>query len=185
MKRKLLNSFLKEHAYRLSQISTGNSNITSVPMRNFLDVSVLGGWCSTCPLGCGLALEFFWRWQVGCWGWDSFRRQKNWETGTPPTGEGILILNSWSVVTGTSNDQVAGKYTFLCQRCVISLREIAPSELSEPLSYRWRVDHLWPKDKANCKASVNPQAEEFNFHRCKNHSSKCYWTPNLCKAIKI
>ena len=73
---------------------------------------------------------------MGCWGWDSFRRQKNWETGTPPTGEGILILKSWSVVTGTSNDQVAGKYTFLCQRCVISLREIAPSELSEPLSYR-------------------------------------------------
>ncbi|KAM9764293.1 pregnancy-associated glycoprotein 1-like [Dama dama] len=35
------------------------------------------------------------------------RRQKHWETGTPPTGEGILILNSWSVVTGTSNDQVA------------------------------------------------------------------------------
>ena len=47
----LLNIFMKEHTYRLSQTSTGNSNITSLPMRNFLDVSVLGGWCSTAPPG--------------------------------------------------------------------------------------------------------------------------------------
>ena len=39
-------------------------------------------------------------------------------------------------VTGPSNYQVAGKHPFLCQRCVISLREIVPSELSEPLSHR-------------------------------------------------
>ncbi|XP_068834030.1 pregnancy-associated glycoprotein 1-like [Capricornis sumatraensis] len=38
----LLNNFLEEHAYRLSQISTRNSNITSVPMRNFLDLSYVG-----------------------------------------------------------------------------------------------------------------------------------------------
>ncbi|XP_065793139.1 pregnancy-associated glycoprotein 1-like [Muntiacus reevesi] len=42
VKKKLLNSFLKEHASRLPQISTDNSNITSVPMRNFLDLSFLG-----------------------------------------------------------------------------------------------------------------------------------------------
>ena len=48
----------------------------------------------------------------------------------------MLILNSWSVVTGPSNDQGKGKRPFLCQRCVIRLREIVPSELSEPLSYR-------------------------------------------------
>ena len=47
----LLNNFLKEHAYRLSKISTRNSNVTSVPLRNFLDVSVLGGWCSPAPPG--------------------------------------------------------------------------------------------------------------------------------------
>ena len=58
------------------------------------------------------------------------------ETGTPPTREGILILNPSYVVTGTSNDHVAGKNPFLCQRCVFSLREIAPSKLSEPVSYR-------------------------------------------------
>ena len=51
-------------------------------------------------------------------------------------GEGILIHNSWSVVTGPSNDQGADKHPFLCQRCIISLREIVLSELSEPLSYR-------------------------------------------------
>uniref|UniRef100_A0A452FSB4 Peptidase A1 domain-containing protein n=1 Tax=Capra hircus TaxID=9925 RepID=A0A452FSB4_CAPHI len=38
----LLNNFLEEHAYRLSQISTRNSNITPVPMRNFLDLSYVG-----------------------------------------------------------------------------------------------------------------------------------------------
>ena len=39
-------------------------------------------------------------------------------------------------VTGPGNYQVAGKYPFLCQRCVICLRAIVPSELSELLSYR-------------------------------------------------
>ena len=40
------------------------------------------------------------------------------------------------IVTGPSNYQVAGKYPFLCQRCVICLRVIVPSELSEHLGYR-------------------------------------------------
>ena len=36
---------------------------------------------------------------------------------TPFTeGEGTQILKSWSVVTGPSNDQVASKHPFLCQR---------------------------------------------------------------------
>ena len=39
-------------------------------------------------------------------------------------------------VTGLGNYQVAGKYPFLCHTCVICLRAIVPSELSEPLSYR-------------------------------------------------
>ena len=39
-------------------------------------------------------------------------------------------------VTGPGNYQVAGKHPFLCQTCVISLRVIVPSELSERLSYR-------------------------------------------------
>ncbi|XP_069421664.1 pregnancy-associated glycoprotein 1-like [Ovis canadensis] len=38
----LLNIFMKEHTYRLSQTSTGNSNITSLPMRNFLDLIYVG-----------------------------------------------------------------------------------------------------------------------------------------------
>ena len=39
-------------------------------------------------------------------------------------------------VTGPGHYQVAGKYPFLCQRCVISLREIVSSEISESVSYR-------------------------------------------------
>ena len=39
-------------------------------------------------------------------------------------------------VTGPGNNQVAGKYPFLCQTCVINLRVIVPYELSEHLSYR-------------------------------------------------
>ena len=56
--------------------------------------------------------------------------------GPHSRGEGIVILNSWSVLTEPSYDQGTGKRPFLCQRCVISLREIVASELSEPLSYR-------------------------------------------------
>ena len=47
----MLNNFLKEHAYRLSQISFRGSNLTSHPLRNIRDVSILGGWCSTAPPG--------------------------------------------------------------------------------------------------------------------------------------
>ena len=39
-------------------------------------------------------------------------------------------------VTGPGNYQVAGKYSFLCQICVINLTEIVPSEISESVSYR-------------------------------------------------
>ena len=44
----MLNNFLKERAYRLSQISFRGSNLTH-PLRNIRDVSILGGWCSTAP----------------------------------------------------------------------------------------------------------------------------------------
>ena len=47
----MLNNFLKEHAYRLSQISSCGSNIIIHPLRNIMDVSVFGGWCSTEPPG--------------------------------------------------------------------------------------------------------------------------------------
>ena len=41
----ILNSFLKEHTYKLSQISFRGSNLTTHPLRNIRDVSILGGWC--------------------------------------------------------------------------------------------------------------------------------------------
>ena len=80
-------------------------------------------------------------------------------------------------VTGPGNYQVTVEYPFLCQRCVISLREIVPSEISESVSYRWRVKHHWSNGRTNCKAIVNPQAEKFRFHRCKNHNCKKLLNP--------
>ena len=47
----MLDNFLKEHAYRLSQISFRGSNLTTHLLRNIRDVSILGGWCSTAPPG--------------------------------------------------------------------------------------------------------------------------------------
>ena len=47
----MLNNFLKERAYRLSQISSHGSNKIIHPLRNIMDVSVWGGWCSTEPPG--------------------------------------------------------------------------------------------------------------------------------------
>ena len=38
----ILSNFLKEHAYRLSQISSRGSNLTFHPLRNIKDVSILG-----------------------------------------------------------------------------------------------------------------------------------------------
>ena len=51
-------------------------------------------WCSS------LALGLIWRCEVGCWGWGSCRRQRHWKRGTPPRGEGTLILNCWSLWLG-------------------------------------------------------------------------------------
>ena len=38
----MLNDVLREHAYRLSQISFRGSNLTIHPLRNTRDVSILG-----------------------------------------------------------------------------------------------------------------------------------------------
>ena len=43
----MLNDVLKEHAYRLPQISFRGSNLSIHPLRNIRDVSIWGGWCST------------------------------------------------------------------------------------------------------------------------------------------
>ena len=53
----LLNNFLEERAYRLFK---NDSKTAILPLRNFLDVSLLGGWFSSAPLLCsGLALLSF------------------------------------------------------------------------------------------------------------------------------
>ena len=91
----MLNNFLKEHAYRLSQISSRGSNITIHPVRKIMDVQCFGRmvlhsapWCASLPLG------LIWRCHVGGWGWGSCRRQKHWAKVAPNRGEGIVILNS-------------------------------------------------------------------------------------------
>ena len=63
------------------------------------------------------------------------------ENRDPNQGRGHSHPQLLVLVTGPGHYQVAGKYPFLCQRCVINLRVIVPSELSEPLSYRKRVSH--------------------------------------------
>ena len=57
----MLNNFLKEHAYRLSQISSRGSNITIHPLRNIMDVSVLGTVLHSTPWCSSLALGLIWR----------------------------------------------------------------------------------------------------------------------------
>ena len=44
----LLNNFLEEHAYRLSN---SDSKTATHPLRSYLDVSLLGGRLSTAPPG--------------------------------------------------------------------------------------------------------------------------------------
>ena len=47
----MLKNFLKEYAYSLSRMSSGGSNIIIHPLKNIMDVSILGGWRSTAPPG--------------------------------------------------------------------------------------------------------------------------------------
>ena len=126
----MLNNFLKEHAYRLSQISFRGSNLTTLPLRNIMDVSILGGWCPTEPSWCSsLALGLFWRCLVGCWFGVPAGGRRTGKQGPHPE-EKALSPQLLVFVTGPSNYQVAGKHPFLCQRCVISLRVIIASKVS-------------------------------------------------------
>ena len=130
----VLNNFLKEHAYRLSQISSRGSNITIHPLRNIMDVSVLGTvlhstpWCSSLALGSSGGD----RWDVGP-GAPAVDRNPGQQRPHPEQkalSSSILVL-----VTGPRNYQVAGKHPFLCQRCVISLREIVLSEQKATMTH--------------------------------------------------
>ena len=140
--RNLLTEFSEEHPYSLSQNATNDQNIIYYPLKNYKDVSVLGGWCSTAPPG---ALTLHWGSRgdaSGVVGAGAPGGVETWGNRDPFPEKKAFILSFLSVVTGPSNDQGADKHPFLCQRCIISLRKIVLSELSEPLSYRWRVSHL-------------------------------------------
>ena len=104
--RNLLTNFSEEHPYNLSQKAANDQNIIyHHPLRSYKDVSVLGGWCSTAPPG---ALALHWgssgdaSGDVGARA--PARGRNTGGQGPIPRGEGSLILTSWSVVTGPSND---------------------------------------------------------------------------------
>ena len=101
-----------------------------------MDVSILGGWCSTVP-PCSLArhgahLDV----PGGMLGLGFLQEAKILENRDPNQRRRHSHPQLSVFVTGPGNYQVAGKHPFVCQRCVISLRAIVSSELSEPLSYR-------------------------------------------------
>ena len=93
-----------------------------------MNVNVSGGWCSTVPPG---ALALHWgssgdaTWDIGA---GAPAGGRNTGPKGPHTEENTLSTSNLVLVTGARNYQVAGKHPFLCQRCVISLREIVPSE---------------------------------------------------------
>ena len=92
MEKYLLNNFLEEQAYHLSQNSSHDQKeILISPLEEFHGCEYVGRivlhsapWCF------GPALGLTRRCQVGCWGWGSCRRQKQWGTGTPFPGEKAL-----------------------------------------------------------------------------------------------
>ena len=131
----MLKDFLKEHPYRRSQISFRGSKLTIYPLRNIMDVSIWGGWCSIMP-PCSLArhgahLEV----PGGMLRLGFLQEAEILENRDPNQGRRHSHPQLLVFVTGPGNYQLAGKYPFLCQTCVISLRVIVPSELSERLGY--------------------------------------------------
>ena len=96
----MLNNFLKEHAYRLSQISFRGSNLTSHPLRNIKDVSILGGWCSIMP-PCSLARHgAYLEVPGGMLRLGFLQEAETLENRDPTRGEVTLILNCWSLWLG-------------------------------------------------------------------------------------
>ena len=77
----LTKNFLQAKAYSLSDNSGLYQSFSSHPLRNILNMSVGRMVLHSAPWCSGLALGLIWRCQVGCWGWGSCRRQKQWGTG--------------------------------------------------------------------------------------------------------
>lgn len=89
----LLNNFLKKYAYRLAQNSTRNSKMAFVPMRNFLDVSLLGGGAPPRPLVVWFSTRAHLQVADQMLGLGQGQKAGTLGNRDPiPRGEGILIL---------------------------------------------------------------------------------------------
>ena len=121
----LLNNFLEEQTYRLSK---NDSKITIHPLRNYLDVSLLGGWLSQSPLVLWPSTEVLLEVADGKLGLGLLQEAETLGNSGSTQRRRHYHPQLLVLLTGPRNYQVAGKRPFLCQRCVISLREIVPSE---------------------------------------------------------
>ena len=122
-------------------------------------------WCS------GLALGLIWRCQVGCWGWGSCRRQKQWGTRTPfPEEKGLssstlglcwlgpALSASWWTPISVPKILVWGRLFFL--------KEVG----------HWVTDKGWTitnqKIKPTAHQGWNLRQRKFILWRSKNDNSK-------------
>ena len=93
----MLNNFLKEHAYRLSQISSRGSNMTIRPLRNIMNVSFenmllhSAPWCSRLELGSSEGDG----WDVGA-GAPGFCRRQRPHSVEKALFSSTLVLGDWA-----------------------------------------------------------------------------------------
>lgn len=176
--KKVLKIFLEKHAYRLSQNSTNNPKFTSHPLKNLQDVFGEDG-APLHPLVLWPSTEVHLDFSGGMFGAPAGGRDSGKQGPHPQrrrhSHPQILVCVYW-------DKQWPGgvKHPFLCQSCGISFKETVISEPSDPLSYKWRVSHVWPKGKLTANQLWNPGQRKFNLCRSKNDTSKKkkkkYWT---------
>ena len=101
-KKNLLNNFLEDQAYHLSQNSFHDQKFLSQPLKNLMDVSLLGGWLSSQrPLVIWPSTVVLPEVAGGMLGLGLLQEAETVGNKDPiPRGEGTLILYSWAVLAG-------------------------------------------------------------------------------------
>ena len=130
-------------------------------------------------------MGLIWRCQVGCLGWGSWRRQRNWKTSALIRGEGTLILNCWSlwlvwaITRWQVNIHFSVKHVSLVWWRLFLLNYMSHSATDE----EWAITDQ----------KVEPTAKQLWIPRQRNSVSadarmtavKSYWTCIPCMAITI